>query len=71
MSSMSALIDIFRMEEISKKSRARIIIQLGIAINREFASNCTEAIVYELVSILDPSNKILLDDFYKQHISEG
>ena len=52
------------MNEISKKVRANIIIQLGSAINDEHSMNITEALVYELVQQLDPSNRILKDKHY-------
>ena len=61
---MKELIDVFRMSEINAKTRAKIIIELGKAINNEHSMNITEALVYELVLILDPSNKILKDDYY-------
>lgn len=64
---MKELIDVFRMNEIDPKTRARIIIKLGKAINYEYASNLTEGIVFELVSILDPDNEILKDEHYSNH----
>lgn len=64
---MKELIDVFRMNEIDPKTRARIIIKLGKAINYEYASNFTECIVFELVSILDPDNEILKDERYLNH----
>lgn len=62
---MQNIIEIFKMEEIPKKKRAMIIIKLGRAINHTYASNLTEAVVFELVSILDPDNEILSLDSYK------
>lgn len=62
---MKELIEVFRMTEISAKTRAKIIIKLGRAINWENGSNLTEGIVFELVSILDPENEILKNDYYK------
>lgn len=62
---MKDLIEVFRMNEIDPKTRARIIIKLGHGINNQYGSNITEAIVYELVSILDPENEILKNEFYK------
>lgn len=61
---MKAIIDVFRMEEVSKETRARIIIKLGNAINYEYGANVTEGIVFELVSILDPNNDILTNERY-------
>lgn len=61
---MEALIQVFRMTEVSATQRAKIIIQLGHAINAQFAMNITEGLVYELVSVLDPENDILKDVFY-------
>lgn len=65
---MKEIIDVFRITEIDSKTRARIIIQLGIAINREYSMNITEALVYELVQILDKDNPILLDEHYIKHL---
>ena len=65
---MKELIELFRMNEIDPKTRAKIIIQLGSAINDEHAMNITEALVYELVLILDPDNGILKNEHYiKMH----
>ena len=61
---MKSLIEVFRMEEISPKVRAGIIIRLGQAINNQYGMNLTEALVYELISILDPDNKILIDEHF-------
>lgn len=61
---MKAIIDVFRMEEVSKETRAKIIIKLGNAINYEYGANVTEGIVFELVSILDPNNDILTNERY-------
>ena len=62
---MKDLIEVFRMTEIDSKVRARIIIKLGSAINHEYASNITEPLVFELVSILDSENPILKEDHYR------
>lgn len=64
---MKELIEIFRMEEIKKETRARLIIKLGRGINDQMGTNLTEAVVYELVSILEPTNKILQEDHYLFH----
>lgn len=61
---MKELIEVFRMNEIAAKTRARIIIKLGIAINDQQGRNITEPIVYELVQILDPENEILKKEHY-------
>lgn len=61
---MKELIEVFRMNEISPKVRAGIIIRLGQAINNQHGMNLTEALVYELVSILEPENKILKDRYF-------
>lgn len=65
---MNALIEVFRMTEIRPETRARIIIQLGVAINDQYASNITEPLVYELVKQLDPQNPILTQDHYIRHL---
>jgi len=69
---MQELIEVFRMDEISPKVRAGIIIRLGQAINNQYGMNLTEALVYELVSVLEPGNKILTDDhFVSLYIRSG
>lgn len=66
---MKGMIDVFRMEEVSKETRAKIIIKLGRAINDQYAMNITEGLVYELVNILDPTNEILKDEHYLRHLT--
>ena len=61
---MQAIIDIFRMTEVSPKIRAKIIIKLGRAINDEMGMNITEPLVCELVSLLDNENDIFSDEHY-------
>jgi hypothetical protein len=56
---MKELIEVFRMVEIEPKTRARIIIKLGRAINDKMGMNLTEPLVYELVNLLDPENENL------------
>lgn len=65
---MKDLIDVFKMEEISKETRAKIIIKLGHAINGQYGANLTEPIVYELVKLLDPANPILEDKHYQRYL---
>lgn len=65
---MNSLIEVFRMSEISPKTRARIIIKLGRFENDRVGMNITEPIVYELVLLLDPENQILTDEHYKKFI---
>jgi hypothetical protein len=67
---MKDLIDVFRMGEVSKDVRCRLIIQLGIAINMQYGSNITEPVVYELVKILDPNNKEVETEHYLQFINK-
>ena len=59
---MKELIDVFRMEEISKTARARIIIKLGNCINNEHQMNLTQPVVFELVKLLDANNDIFKDE---------
>ena len=61
---MKALIDVFRMDEIAPKTRARIIIKLGVAINMQHGGSITAALVFELVTILDPGNEIFEDKHF-------
>ena len=65
---ISSLIEVFKMEEITPKKRARLIILLGNAINETERANLTEALVYELVAILDEENPILKDQAYLRHL---
>lgn len=71
MSNISALIDVFRMEEVAPKTRVSLIIKLGDAINYEFAGNITEPVVYELVKILDPENDVLKNERYVRLANES
>ena len=61
---MQSIIEVFRMNEVDPKTRAKIIIKLGNAINAQMGMNITEALVWELVKALDPENKIVTDEFY-------
>lgn len=56
---MKDLIEVFRMDELDKKTRARVIIKLGDVINYSHGANIAEDIVYELVMILDPENEVI------------
>lgn len=64
---MKSIIDVFRMDEVSPKTRAKIIISLGDVINHQYSSNITEPLVCELVKQLDPDNEILVDKHYLQY----
>lgn len=50
---MGDLIDVFRMTEVSKETRVKIIIKLGAAINLEYGMNITEDLVEELIASLN------------------
>ena len=54
---MNALIEVFRMTEISAQTRVKVLIKLGNLINYQYGANVTEPLVYELVKLLDPKNK--------------
>jgi hypothetical protein len=62
---MNDIMAVFSMHEINPKIRARMIIKLGTAINSQHGMNLTEAMVFELVTQLDPENEILTQDHYK------
>lgn len=64
---MKAIIDVFRMSEISPDKRIDVLLKLGDAINYEHAANVTEPLVYELVKILNPNHSILNDESFKRH----
>jgi len=69
---MKELIEVFRMNELTPKVRASIIIRLGQAINNQYGMNLTEALVYELITILDPDNDIFTDDhFVASYVKSG
>lgn len=65
---MESLIQVFRMDEVSPKTRAAIIIKLGHAINAQFAMNITEPLVVELVGQLDPDNEEIKKEHYKKYL---
>ena len=67
---MKVLIDVFKMEEISKDARIDVLIALGIAINYEYSANVTEQVIYELVKILNPNHKILKDDSFLYRVKK-
>lgn len=67
---MKSLIDVFRMEEVSKEVRAQLIIDLGFAINHQYGANLTEPLVYELVKILEPEHKIISASHYLQYVTK-
>lgn len=56
---MEALIQIFRMDELTIEARKRAIKKLAAAIEREYASNFTDEIVEELCSLLDHSQMLM------------
>jgi hypothetical protein len=66
---MQAIIDIYRMNEISVPTRVSIIKKLGHAINNQFGNNITEPLVYELVLSLDPNNEIRNNTQYTIYLS--
>lgn len=65
---MKEMIEVFRMDEVSKETRAKIIIQLGNCINEEHGANITEPLVYELVMQLDPKNQAIYHPRYTKHL---
>tara|TARA_Y100000310_G_C20168686_1_gene572591 strand:+ start:124 stop:339 length:216 start_codon:yes stop_codon:yes gene_type:complete len=68
MKRMEDIIQIFRMEELTKDVRIRIMVKLGDAINYKYASNVTEPLVVELILLLDPENEILKQTRYSKHL---
>ena len=52
---MESIIQVFRMNEISIKTRIKIMMKLGAALNWKYGSNCTEELIIELILALDPS----------------
>lgn len=56
---MKEIIEVFRMEEVSKEARCKIIAELGELINYKYGANLTEVLVYELIYQLCPNHQIL------------
>lgn len=52
MSNISAVIDIYRMDELKPETKAKILLQLGKAINNEYGMNLTNALIKELLETL-------------------
>lgn len=65
---MKSLIEVFRMEEISNKAKANIIVKLGNAINAQYGMNITEPLVAELVYQIDSEHEIFKNKMYSKHI---
>lgn len=61
---MNDLILVFRMEEISRETRANIIVKLGRLINDQYGSNITEPIVYELLLALGVNHEVFNDESF-------
>lgn len=66
---MNSLIEVFRMDEVTPKTRAKIIIKLGEVINDQYGANLTEPLVYELVKQLDPNNEVIKSEHYTRHLT--
>lgn len=64
---MQALIDVFRMTEVSPETRAKIIMKLGRLINDQWSMNITQPLVYELVLQLDPENQEIQKEYYTDY----
>lgn len=58
---MKAIIDVFRMEEVSKETRCKIMIRLWRAIDEEYQMSITKDLVSELVTQLCPEHEYLKD----------
>lgn len=54
---MKNLIDVFRMAEIKQETRIKLIKDLGLAINNQYAMNITDDVVSELVNLLESEIK--------------
>lgn len=67
---MQAIIDVFRMNEVSPETRAKIIIQLGVAINHQHGMNITELLVFELVKQLEPDNEVIKNDHFTYFLNK-
>jgi len=59
------------MTELSIETRIKIIKKLGMAINVQFQSNCTEELVIELVLALDPGKEAeLMTEHYGKYMAK-
>lgn len=69
---MESIIQIFRMDELSIETRISIMKKLGWAINHQYASNCTEELVIELILALDPEKEpeLRADKHYSMYMEE-
>lgn len=56
MSGVSALIDVYKMTEVSVEARIRLLHALGEIVNYELGTNATEPLVAELVDLLNSNN---------------
>lgn len=56
MSGVSALIDIYKMTEVSVEARIRLLHVVGEIVNWELGTNATEPLVKELVDLLNSDN---------------
>lgn len=67
---MESIIQIFRMSELSIETRISIMKKLGAAINYQYASNCTEELIIELILALDPGKEHELreDEHYAMYM---
>jgi len=66
---MKEIIDVFRMNEISAKTRANIIVRLGQVINNKYGMSLTEPLVFELINYLDSTHEILKDEQFMKTVT--
>jgi myosin-crossreactive antigen len=65
MSSMSSIMDVFNMNKVTAKTRAKLLIKLGQAVNNENQSNITNGLVKELIDLLPVNTEDLHEDDIK------
>jgi F0F1-type ATP synthase beta subunit len=68
---MQELIEIFKMENLNKENKIKIIKEIGIFINEQFKNNVSEGLVIELVLALDPENNIKDEPRYKWYLEKN
>jgi hypothetical protein len=63
---MESIIQIFRMDDLSIETRISIMKKLGTAINYQYAANCTEELIIELILALAPEkeDELRADEHY-------
>jgi hypothetical protein len=65
---MNALIEVYRMDEVSVKTRIRLLKKLSTAINFQYGANVTEELVIELILLLDKNYSFQNDEHLLKYL---